>query len=197
MFLEVKMMVWKRYRRHDGTQDLDTSEHRRRDLWREPSHEFESAMRWFRISSMISFGILGHCGVLETTRTVAASVAAGIGRRPSFDGFEPIPSGDGGIIGPFAFAMVSPPLLSKGICLGGEVGRRVGVLGKNPKGFQVATYGNRVRVSCVGGRGTRSRPSSETVSCGLSWFGQRSMKMPCSMEIFNSGAVGGEKKARK
>ena len=89
MFLEVKMMVWKRYRRHDGTQDLDTSEHRRRDLWREPSHEFESAMRWFRISSMISFGILGHCGVLETTGTVAASVAAEIGRRPSFDGFEP------------------------------------------------------------------------------------------------------------
>ena len=105
MFLEVKMMVWKRYRRHDRTQYLDTSEYRRRDLWREPSHEFESAMRWFRISSMISFGILGHCGVLETTRTVAASVAAGIGRRPSFDGFEPIPSRDGGIIDRLPWAL--------------------------------------------------------------------------------------------
>ena len=173
------------------------SEYRRRDLWREPSHEFESAIRWFRISSMISFGILGSRGASETTETAVVSVVTGVGCSLAFDGFEPIPSGDGGIIGPFAFAMVSPPLLSKGICLGGEVGRRVGVLGKNPKGFQVATYGNRVRVSCVGGRGTRSRPSSETVSCGLSLFGQRSMKMPCSMEIFNSGAVGGEKKARK
>ena len=40
---------------------------------------------------MISFGILGHCGVLETTRTVAVSVATGVGCQFVFDGFEPIP----------------------------------------------------------------------------------------------------------
>ena len=86
-------MVWKRCRRHDGTQDLDTSEHDRR----ESSHELESAMRWFRILSRISFGILGHCGVLETTGTVAVSVAAGMNCCLAFDGLEPIPSRDGGI----------------------------------------------------------------------------------------------------
>ena len=60
-------MVWKRYRRHDGTHDLDTSEHDRRELSREPG----SAMRWFRISSRISFGILGYCGVSEIAVTAA------------------------------------------------------------------------------------------------------------------------------
>ena len=74
---------------------------------------------------MISFGILGSRGASETTETAVVSVVMGMGCSLAFDGFEPIPSGGGGIIGPFAFAMVSPPLLSKGICLGGEVGRRV------------------------------------------------------------------------
>jgi len=87
--LEVKMMVWKRYRRHDGTQDLDTSEHDRRDLWMESSHEAEPVTRWFRTSSIISFGIVGHCGALETTGTVAVWVA-GMDCRFVFDGFEPI-----------------------------------------------------------------------------------------------------------
>jgi len=68
------MMVWKRCRRHGGTHDLDMSEHDRRESPDEP----ESAMRWFRILSRISFGILGPCGVLETTGTVAGSVARGM-----------------------------------------------------------------------------------------------------------------------
>jgi len=46
---------------------------------------------------MISFGILGHCGALEITETVAASVGTGVGRCLAFDGFEPIPSRDSGI----------------------------------------------------------------------------------------------------
>ena len=90
MFPEEKMMVWKRCRRHDGTHDLDTSEHDRR----ESSRELESAIRWFRISSRISLGILGSCGV-----------AVGVGRRLSFDGFEPILSRDSGIIDRLPWAL--------------------------------------------------------------------------------------------
>jgi len=92
--LGVNMMVWKRCRRHDGTQDLDTSEHDRRELLHEP----ESAMRCFRISSRTSFGILESCGVLpETTGTVSVPVAVGMDCCLAFDCLEPIPSRDGGI----------------------------------------------------------------------------------------------------
>ena len=51
--LEVKKAVWKRCRRHDGTHDFDTRAHDRRDSYA------ELVARWFKISSMISWGILG------------------------------------------------------------------------------------------------------------------------------------------
>ena len=53
MCLEVKGTVWKRCRRHDGTHDLDTRAHDRRDT------KSESVARWVRISSIISCGTLG------------------------------------------------------------------------------------------------------------------------------------------
>ena len=51
--VEVKTMVWKRRRRHDGIHDLDTRAHDWRDL------KSESVERWSKIPSMVSCGILG------------------------------------------------------------------------------------------------------------------------------------------
>ena len=50
MCMEVKRMAWKRCRRHDGVHDLDTRAHDWRHL---------KPVRWSKISSMISCGILG------------------------------------------------------------------------------------------------------------------------------------------
>ena len=80
MVTKVKLMVWKRWRRHDGTNDFDVRAHDRRVL------KSESAARCSKISSMISCGTLGvvvalvSTGVGSSASEVTESIR-GVGRR--------------------------------------------------------------------------------------------------------------------
>jgi len=75
MFLEVKRMVRKMCRLHGGTHDLDMREHARRSF-----AESELEIRWSRISSITSCGIIGTTIILVFT---------GVGGL-AFEGLEPI-----------------------------------------------------------------------------------------------------------
>ena len=90
---EVKSTVWKRYRRHDGVHDFDTRAHG----WRELTPA--SVARQFKISSMISCGILG-------TITVLTSTGAG---GSSIKGFEPVPCAGREGSGKFCFGVGRSP----------------------------------------------------------------------------------------
>ena len=73
-------MVWKRCRREGWTHNLDTQEQDRRK-----NVEFESEARWSKISSMMSWGILGTTTVLGPAEVSGSR--GGWGGRPAKNRF--------------------------------------------------------------------------------------------------------------